>query len=276
MTTRISRRTLLRGAGVTLGLPWLEAMMPSSALAHRLSEEPCAHGGAVHAERRQYRAWYPEGTGRDFKLSPTLEPLQDLKDQILVLSNLWNAASKGGDGHYVKEAAILTCTTIKKTPGVDHWQRHFRGPGGGAADRRPNAAAVAGTRRDARSRSAWMPSSATRGSTDRTSPGAVPTTPLAREINPRFCLRAAVPRSRRPAGRLRRRWTRCCSIACSAMPERLRAQVGARGSDPAGRVSVAHALARRARAAGDQHAQRAPGSRGFRSIPKPRQPIRPE
>ena len=63
--------------------------------------------------------WYPKGTGRDFKLSPTLEPLQDLKDQILVLSNLWNAASKGGDGHYVKEAAILTCATIKKTPGAD-------------------------------------------------------------------------------------------------------------------------------------------------------------
>src|SRR5207245_8633333 len=64
-------------------------------------------------------AWSPQGTGRDFTLSPTLEPLADLKDQVVVLSNLWNAASKGGDGHYVKEAAILTCTTIKKTPGAD-------------------------------------------------------------------------------------------------------------------------------------------------------------
>jgi hypothetical protein len=64
-------------------------------------------------------AWAVQGTGRDFTLSPTLEPLQDLKDQVVVLSNLWNAASKGGDGHYVKEAAILTCTTIKKTPGAD-------------------------------------------------------------------------------------------------------------------------------------------------------------
>src|SRR5258706_14374504 len=64
-------------------------------------------------------AWPPEGQGRDFKLSPTLEPLADLKDRIVLMSNLWNAASKGGDGHYVKEAAILTCTTIKKTPGAD-------------------------------------------------------------------------------------------------------------------------------------------------------------
>src|SRR5260370_38198683 len=64
-------------------------------------------------------AWSPQGTGRDFTLSPTLTPLADLKDRVVVISNLWNAASKGGDGHYVKEAAILTCTTIKKTPGAD-------------------------------------------------------------------------------------------------------------------------------------------------------------
>jgi hypothetical protein len=64
-------------------------------------------------------AWYPQGAGRDFTLSPTLEPLNDFKNDIVVLSNLWNAASKGGDGHYVKEAAILTCAPIKKTPGAD-------------------------------------------------------------------------------------------------------------------------------------------------------------
>src|SRR5688572_18339539 len=64
-------------------------------------------------------AWYPEGSGRDFTLSQTLAPLQDVKDRVTVISNTWNAASKGGDGHYVKEAAILTCTTIKKTPGAD-------------------------------------------------------------------------------------------------------------------------------------------------------------
>jgi len=64
-------------------------------------------------------AWAPEGTGREFKLSQTLEPLSGLRDDILVLSNLWNEASKAGDGHYVKESAILTCTTIKKTPGAD-------------------------------------------------------------------------------------------------------------------------------------------------------------
>jgi Protein of unknown function (DUF1552). len=63
--------------------------------------------------------WTPEGQGRDWKLSPTLEPLRDLKDDVSVVSNLWNAAANTGDGHYVKESSILTCTTISKTLGVD-------------------------------------------------------------------------------------------------------------------------------------------------------------
>ncbi|MEX2262238.1 MAG: DUF1552 domain-containing protein [Bryobacteraceae bacterium] len=123
MTTRrlsISRRTLLRGAGVGLGLPWLEAMAPSSALASTgAPANPVRMAMLYMPNGVNTNEWSPRGAGRDFTLSPTLEPLQDLKDQVVVLSNLWNAASKGGDGHYVKEAAILTCTTIKKTPGAD-------------------------------------------------------------------------------------------------------------------------------------------------------------
>jgi hypothetical protein len=65
------------------------------------------------------KAWAPEGTGRDFKLSPTLQPLNDFKDKIVVAQNLWNQASKDGDGHYVKESAILTSTRIEKTLGED-------------------------------------------------------------------------------------------------------------------------------------------------------------
>ena len=112
---RISRRTLLKGAGVGLGLPWLESMAASpvtSASPNRLAVLYMPNGVNV-------TSWTPEGTGRDFKLSPTLAPLEDLKDRVTVVSNLWNANSKGGDGHYVKEAAILTCSTIKKTPGAD-------------------------------------------------------------------------------------------------------------------------------------------------------------
>lgn len=114
MKPALSRRSILKGAGVGLSLPWLEAMAatPSGKPPVRLAALYMPNGVNVDA-------WVPKGKGRDWELSKTLSPLETLKNQVTVISNLWNANSKGGDGHYVKEAAILTCTTIKKTPGAD-------------------------------------------------------------------------------------------------------------------------------------------------------------
>jgi hypothetical protein len=111
---RLSRRTLLRGAGVSLALPWLEIMEARAAtpLPVRLAVLYMPNGVNV-------KAWAPEGSGRYFRLSPTLAPLADFKDRLIVPQNLWNAAAKDGDGHYVKESAILTSTRISKTLGDD-------------------------------------------------------------------------------------------------------------------------------------------------------------
>ena len=110
----MKRRTVLRGAGVALGLPWLEAMAAGT------SPKPPVRMAMLYMPNGvNPHAWTPEGKGKEFQLSPTLQPLADLKNQIVVMKNLWNEGSKGGDGHYVKEAAWLTCRTIKKTPGAD-------------------------------------------------------------------------------------------------------------------------------------------------------------
>jgi hypothetical protein len=104
----------LRGAGVALGIPWLEAMeTPKSARPPvRLAALYMPNG--VHPDH-----WTPQGSGREFVLSPTLEPLAPHRQDLLVLTNLWNAAAVGGDGHYVKISGFLTCTTVTKTLGVD-------------------------------------------------------------------------------------------------------------------------------------------------------------
>ena len=117
----LSRRTVLRGAGVALGLPWLEAMVPTAvrAATQGNAKSPVRMAVLYMANGVNTSQWTPQGQGRDFSLSPTLEPLQDLKDQVLVVSNLWNAAANTGDGHYTKESSLLTCTTITKTLGVD-------------------------------------------------------------------------------------------------------------------------------------------------------------
>jgi hypothetical protein len=116
----ISRRTLLRGMGVGLGLPWLEAMIPSSArAASSVPASPVRLAVLYMPNGVNTAKWIPKGSGRDYTLSPTLEPLSEFKDRMVVVSNLFNAGSKVGDGHYAKEATFLTCSTIRKTPGSD-------------------------------------------------------------------------------------------------------------------------------------------------------------
>lgn len=120
----LSRRTLLRGAGAALALPWLEAMMPGKISAAESEgkapeDSPLRMAALFVPNGVRQDMWTPEKTGRDFELSPTLEPLADVKDQLLVLTNLWNQASNFGDGHYVKCSGFLTCTTINKSLGID-------------------------------------------------------------------------------------------------------------------------------------------------------------
>ncbi len=109
---QLSRRSVLRGAGVALGLPWLEAFAAPAAPPVRMAMLYMPNG--VNTD-----TWTPTGEGRGYPLSPALEPLAGLEEYSTVISNLWNAAANTGDGHYVKESSILTCTTISKTLGVD-------------------------------------------------------------------------------------------------------------------------------------------------------------
>ncbi|MEZ6063015.1 MAG: DUF1552 domain-containing protein [Planctomycetaceae bacterium] len=118
----VSRRTVLRGTGAALALPWLEAMLPRSAKAagaEATDDTPVRMAALFVPNGVRQDMWTPEGEGREFTLSPTLEPLADLQDQLLVLTNLWNQASDFGDGHYVKTSGFLTCTTINKSLGID-------------------------------------------------------------------------------------------------------------------------------------------------------------
>ncbi len=120
---QINRRTVLKGAGVLLGLPLLDAMAPL------LRANPVAAGTPVpRAFPVRFAAlyspngvnphqWTPKGRGKDFELPPILEPLQRHRDAIVVPTHLWNAATNTGDGHYVKTGGWLTSTTITRTTG---------------------------------------------------------------------------------------------------------------------------------------------------------------
>src|SRR4051794_25733912 len=129
---QVSRRTMLRGVGVTMALPLLDAMT-SAAAAARAGEAAAtampSAGGASAAPVRfaclympngvAPKSWEPTGVGQGFQLSQTLSPLAPHKDEMLVLSHLWNKSATQGDGHYVKTAGFLTGCHVNKTTGKD-------------------------------------------------------------------------------------------------------------------------------------------------------------
>ena len=126
----LSRRSMLRGLGTTLALPFFEAMLPPRATAATLA----ARTGRArdHAPRRlivlyvpngmNMSRWTPLAEGPGFELSATLEPLAALRDEILVLSGLTNdrarANGDGGGDHARACAAFLTASQPVKTDGA--------------------------------------------------------------------------------------------------------------------------------------------------------------
>ncbi|HTI71011.1 MAG TPA: DUF1552 domain-containing protein, partial [Candidatus Limnocylindria bacterium] len=126
MGGRISRRALLKGVGVAMGLPLLDIMAPLSAaipssVTPALAANPAARRFAVLYMPNGVNPfhWTPSGVDAQFQLSELLSPLAGLKDELLVLTNLWNKATDTGDGHYVKTGGFLTSTTITRTTGAN-------------------------------------------------------------------------------------------------------------------------------------------------------------
>lgn len=118
----ISRRTVLKGIGVTMCLPLLEAMQAPTAAAERARKRgkpPVRMAVLYFPNGVNPHSWQPKGSGRDFELSPILAPLSALKSEVLIFTELMNKFSTDGDGHYAKVAPFLTGTHITKTTGSD-------------------------------------------------------------------------------------------------------------------------------------------------------------
>ncbi|HUF62333.1 MAG TPA: DUF1552 domain-containing protein [Verrucomicrobiales bacterium] len=116
----ISRRTVLRGAGASVALPFLEVMAPATrATAASSPEGPRRLAFLFMPNGVRSDTWTPFGQDECFDLSPALLPLAPVKSEVLVLTQLMNANSIGGDGHYAKSASWLTGHTISKTTGRD-------------------------------------------------------------------------------------------------------------------------------------------------------------
>ncbi|MFI4862316.1 MAG: DUF1552 domain-containing protein [Phycisphaerales bacterium JB063] len=139
-SSKINRRTMLKGLGVSLALPWLESVnvFGSSAMAQGASGGAAVAGVAQEAATGfatggaplrmaalfmpngvNTRHWDASGEGDAMTLSDTLSPMENVKRDILVLKGLHNRNAEGGDGHYAKTANLLSGETVRKTKGRD-------------------------------------------------------------------------------------------------------------------------------------------------------------
>ena len=104
-STSLPRRTVLRGLGATVALPFLDAMLPAFSARARAASKP------VHRFQTFYvpngmamEYWSPKTEGSAFELSPILEPLAAYRDQMLVLSGIkanWNYIHAGASGSFL-------------------------------------------------------------------------------------------------------------------------------------------------------------------------------
>jgi len=125
-TNLISRRTILRGLGVSLSLPWLEAMGPVTAWAENSAANAVAPNRMAFLyvpNGKNMADWTPAKEGADYELSPILAPLAAVKDKLLVLTGLTADKARpygdGGGGHARALSAFLTGTHPHKTDGTD-------------------------------------------------------------------------------------------------------------------------------------------------------------
>lgn len=123
MSRRISRRAVLRGAGTALSLPLLEAMWPRAGLAAAPAPAPTRLAFVFVPNGAHMADWTPSSEGEQFDLSPTLEPLGNVREYLNVLSGLAHQkADANGDGpgdHARSAAAFLTGCQPYKTAGAN-------------------------------------------------------------------------------------------------------------------------------------------------------------
>ena len=103
----LSRRTVLRGMGAAIALPFLDAMVPA-ALATQAARPANRFLAFYVPNGMAMQYWSPETEGRDFELTPILAPLAPFKDQMLVLSGIkanWNYIHAGASGSFLTGTA---------------------------------------------------------------------------------------------------------------------------------------------------------------------------
>jgi hypothetical protein len=131
----ISRRTILRGMGAAVALPFLESMLPAQTPLRKTAASPksrlacieVVHGSAGSTDYGvEHNLWMPAAEGSNFEMPMILKPLEPFRDYMTIVSQTdcamampMSAAEVGAD-HFRSSAVYLTAVHAKQTLGSDY------------------------------------------------------------------------------------------------------------------------------------------------------------
>src|SRR3954464_11214658 len=110
-THRFSRRTMLRGLGVSMALPWLESLNVWGDVANGAtvaSEAPVRLAVLFAGNGFHSREWWARGSGKQMELGKVLEPLSEFREKMLFVQGLFNAEALKGNIHSSQTGNLLS------------------------------------------------------------------------------------------------------------------------------------------------------------------------
>ena len=119
----LPRRTMLRGLGATVALPFLDCMVPALTALSKTAAAPIRRLGVFYVPNGMSMPyWFPRTEGPLTELPPTLKSLEELNDRVLLINGLYDEAAdlveRTGD-HARAAGTYLTCVPFEATMGAD-------------------------------------------------------------------------------------------------------------------------------------------------------------
>src|SRR5919107_333792 len=111
----LSRRAVLKGAGVTIALPLLDAMVPAGTALAQTAAAPSPRLAFVYFPHGALQdQWTPTRIGRDFDFPFILQPLEPLREYVTVVSGLRNKGGESASPHGIIEETWLNCVSPRQ------------------------------------------------------------------------------------------------------------------------------------------------------------------
>ncbi|MEO2046158.1 MAG: DUF1552 domain-containing protein [Pirellulales bacterium] len=104
----VTRRTFLRGAGVSMALPWMESINVFAAIPNATASAPLRLGVLFAGNGFHREEWWAKGDGAEMQLGKVLEPLTDFREKMLFIRGLYNEQALKGNIHSSQTGNLLS------------------------------------------------------------------------------------------------------------------------------------------------------------------------